>query len=287
MPELPEVQTTVDGLNKKVLGKQIVDVRTTYNSLYHRGKDNIKDPKFFTLFRKIVRGQKIIKIERRAKNILIGLSNSYTVIVHMKMTGYFAYDRPLTKFVRLDFKLDNNKHLVLSDMRKFAKVTLMRTDELEKSPHIKALGPEPLDKNFQYAEFKSQILKRPSGKIKQVLVDQSLIAGIGNIYSDEILWSSGVHPLSRTNHIPKKKLLKMFTAMKELLKQGIEFGGDSTSDYRNIEGEKGNFQNQHKAYHQTGRVCLKKKCDGVIKRLVVGARSAHFCPVHQELFADR
>jgi formamidopyrimidine-DNA glycosylase len=171
-------------------------------------------------------------------------------------------------------------------MRKFAKVTIMKTSELEKSPHIKTLGPEPLDKNFQFREFKSQILKRPKSKIKQVLLDQNLIAGIGNIYSDEILWSSDIHPLSLTSRIPEKNFLKMFKIMKEILKQGIELGGDSTSDYRNIEGEKGNFQNKHKVYRRTGQPCPKKKCSGVIKRLVVGARSAHFCPAHQELFGD-
>ena len=284
MPELPEVQTTVNGLNQTVKGKKIVDVQTNYNSPHYVGRDDIKNPKFFALFRKKVKGTKILKAERRAKNILIHLSNRQTILVHMKMTGHFVYNRPATTFVRLDFKLNNGKHLVLSDLRKFAKVTLVKTDELEKSFHLEHLGPEPLDKNFQFPNFNFQIQKKPKGRIKQVLMDQSLISGIGNIYSDEILWRIGIHPLSHPNKIPKKNLKAMFRAMKETLKKGLDLGGDSTSDYRNIGGEKGKFQNHHQAYKKTGRKCGRKDCGGIIKRIVIGARSAHFCPVHQKLF---
>ena len=290
MPELPEVQTTVNGLNKTVKGKRIIDVWTDYNSAYHAGKDNIKDPKFFTLFKRKVKGQKILKAERRAKNVLIHLSGGNTIIVHMKMTGHFVYDRPDYPFTRLDLRLDNGRHLVLSDMRKFAKVTLVETNGLEKSLHLEHLGPEPLDKNFQFVIFNLQIQKRPKGKIKTVLMDQTLISGIGNIYSDEILWRALVHPLSHPDRIPEKNLKLMFKATKETLKKGIDFGGDSMSDYRNIKGERGKFQNYHRAYRRTGKVCGlpaqagKSGCKGTIQRMIVGARSAHFCPIHQKLF---
>src|SRR3989344_5598754 len=237
MPELPEVQTTVNGLNKTVRGRKIVSVRTSYNSAYHAGKDNIKDPKFFRKFKKLVTGQKILKAERRAKNVLIHLSNSYTIIVHMKMTGHFVYDHPKYPFTRLEFSLDNDKYLALSDMRKFAKVTIVKTEEVGKCLHIEHLGPEPLDDNFKITNFKLRINKKPNGKIKTVLMDQTLIAGIGNIYSDEILWRAGVHPLSLPKSIPEKQFKLMFTSMKNVLKEGIDLGGDSMSDYRNIEGE--------------------------------------------------
>ena len=287
MPELPEVQTTVDGLNRTVRGRKMVGVSTSYNSSFYKGKEEIKNPEFFKKFKKKIIGQKILKAQRRAKNVLIHLSNRETILVHMKMTGHFVYDRPETRFIRLDFKLDNGKHLVLSDMRKFAKVTLVKTSELEKSLHLKHLGPEPLGNNFQFTIFNSQIQKKPRGKIKQVLIDQSVISGIGNIYSDEILWRAGIHPLSRPDQIPKKNLQAMFKAIKEILKKGIDFGGDSMSDYRNIKGEKGRFQNHHHVYRQTGRACVKRGCEGVIKRIVVGARSAHFCPAHQKLSSGR
>lgn len=284
MPELPEVQTTVNGLNKTVKGRKIIDVLTTYNSPFYKNKEEIKNPAYFRKFKKKVIGQKILKAERRAKNILIHLSSGETILIHMKMTGHLVYDRPDYPFVRLDFKLDNGKRLVLSDMRKFAKVTLVETRGLEKSLHLEHLGPEPLEKNFQFPIFKFQIHKKPKGGIKQVLMDQSIIAGIGNIYSDEILWRGGVHPLSRPGKIPEENLRAMFKATKETLRKGINLGGDSMSDYRNINGEKGQFQDHHHAYqkHKTG--CSKKGCLGVLEKLRIGGRSAHFCPKHQKLF---
>jgi len=284
MPELPEVQTTVNGLNRLVKGKKIVDVTTDYNSPYYKGKSEIKNPEFFKIFKKKVSGKKILKAERRAKNILIHLSSGDTILVHMKMTGHFVYNKPTTRFVRLDFKLDNNKHLVLSDMRKFAKVTIIKTSELEKSLHLKHLGPEPLDKSFTFPKFKSRILRRPKGRIKQILMDQNLISGIGNIYADEILWRAGVHPLSQPIKIPKKKLLLIFRAIKVLLRKGVALGGDSMDDYRNIDGEKGRFQERHKAYQKNKTKCLKKSCSGVLQKIRVGGRGTHFCPTHQKLF---
>ena len=284
MPELPEVETTVKGLNKTVKRKLITGVETSYKSDYHKGKDNIKDPKFFKDFKKRVVGKRILEAKRRAKNILIHLSGGETIIVHMKMTGHFVYDKPGIKFVRLKFALDNGKSLLFSDMRKFAKVTVVKTAALENSPHLKNLGPEPLDNNFGFKAFEARLLGRPKGKIKQVLLDQSLISGIGNIYSDEILWRAGIHPLSRPDKIPEKNLKFAFRAMKELLRKGLDLGGDSTSDYRNIEGDKGKFQNHHMAYQRTGEGCLKPACRGKMGRIVVGSRSAHFCDRHQKIY---
>lgn len=286
MPELPEVQTTVNGLNETVKNRKITGVTTIYNSPYYHNKDEIKNPKFFKEFKKRVLGQTILKAERRAKNILIHLSNKETILVHMKMTGYFFYNPPKeTKFVRLTFNLDNGKILVFSDMRKFAKVTVLKTAEIHDSVHLKDLGPEPLDVTFDYQWFKKQLFLKPKGKIKQVLMDPFVIAGIGNIYSDEILWRASVHPLSTVSKIPEKNLKLMFVVMKETLQKGIDFGGDSMSDYKNIKGEKGEFQDHHRAYKKNKEVCMKKGCKGVIERIVVGARSAHFCPVHQTLFS--
>ncbi|HEY4528560.1 MAG TPA: DNA-formamidopyrimidine glycosylase [Candidatus Paceibacterota bacterium] len=284
MPELPEVQTTVNGLNRTVRKRTITAVSTSYNSAYHAGKDNIKDPKFFKKFKSLVVGRKILEARRRGKNVLINLSGGYTVITHMKMTGHFVYDRPDYPYCRLDFILDNGKHLTLSDIRKFAKVTIVKTSEVEKCLHLKHLGPEPLEKSFKLGAFSLQLIKRPIGRIKTVLMDQSLIAGIGNIYSDEILWRALVHPLSIVKEIPERNLKLMFKAMKETLKKGIDFGGDSMSDYRNIKGERGKFQDYHQAYRRKGKPCMKNGCKGIIQRIVVGTRSAHFCSVHQKLY---
>ncbi|MES2213849.1 MAG: DNA-formamidopyrimidine glycosylase [Patescibacteria group bacterium] len=285
MPELPEVQTTVDGLNRTVKGRTIVGVWTGYKSTHTMHRGSIKEPAFFKEFKKKVIGQKILKAERRAKNILISLSGGHTILVHMKMTGHFVYDpKPGYPFVHLSFDLDNGKKLAFSDMRKFAKVTIFDTRDLKTSPHLSHLGPEPLDPKFTYLPFKERLLRRPRGKAKQVLLDQMIIAGIGNIYSDEILWLAGVHPLSLIEKIPEKNMKLMFEAMKDTLLKGIDFGGDSTSDYRNIYGERGKFQATHNAYQMNKKKCKKRGCPGTLERIVVGGRSAHFCPVHQKLF---
>lgn len=286
MPELPEVQTTVDGLNRTVKSYKIVAVSTTYNSPFYKGKDEIKNPEFFKIFKRKVIGQKILRAERRAKNILIHLASGDTILVHMKMTGYFFYNPPKdAKFVRLNFTLGNGKVLAFSDMRKFAKVTLLKTKTIHESPHLKDLGPEPLDEKFDYGNFQKQLMKRPRGKIKQVLMDPYVIAGIGNIYSDEILWRACIHPLSTVAKIPEKNLKLAFKAMKEVLRKGIDFGGDSMSDYRNIKGEKGEFQEHHRAYMKHKTPCSQRACKGVLTKAKVGARSAHFCPIHQKLYA--
>lgn len=283
MPELPEVQTTVDGLNRTVKGREIVDVWTDYQSSYKAHQNSIKVPAFFKIFKKKVVGAKIKKARRRAKNILLDLDNGETILTHMKMTGHYVYDHPNYPHVRLTFKLDNGKTLALSDMRRFAKVTILPTNEVENFFEKEKTGPEPLDPNFTYKIFESRLLSCPNGRVKQVLINPVVVAGIGNIYSDEILWRASVHPLSIVKKIPKKNLMEMYKATKILLARGIKFGGDSMSDYRNIEGERGHFQEHHEAYRRTGKPCSKKD-KGIIKRQVIGSRSAHFCPAHQTLF---
>ncbi len=281
MPELPEVQTTVNGLNAKARGRKIVSVWTDYKSKLPMHKDSIKEERFFREFKKKVVGKKILKAERRAKNILIHLTGGHTILVHMKMTGHFVYDRSEYPHIRFSLTLDNGKVLALSDMRRFAKVTLIETDKLHESKHLEDIGPEPLEPSFKLQAFSFQLIKKPNGKIKTVLMDPSVVAGIGNIYSDEILWRADVHPESRVSKIPQANISKMFKAMKEVLRKGIDFGGDSMSDYRNIDGERGDFQNHHKAYRKTGGKCEKSGCKGSIERLIVGGRSAHFCNKHQ------
>jgi formamidopyrimidine-DNA glycosylase len=116
-------------------------------------------------------------------------------------------------------------------------------------------------------------------------MDQSLIAGIGNIYSDEMLWAASIHPLSKPAKVPEKSLKKLYEEMKKVLEKGIDFGGDSMSDYRNIHGVRGKFQNEHNVYQLKGEKCRKIGCGGTIERIKVGGRSGHFCPKHQKLFA--
>lgn len=283
MPELPEVETTVRGLKKEIVGLKILDVWTDLKTKDRRRSDTVSSPKYFSYFKKEVRNKKILSVERRAKNILINLSGEKTILVHLKMTGYLFYGiNPKIKFAHVVFDLNNKHYLVFSDARKFGKITLLNTEIAHKSKHLKDLGPEPLEKQFTFNNFKSRIKTKPKSKVKTVLMDQTVLVGIGNIYSDEILWEAGIHPERKVSKIKDAEFHKIFKAIKKLLRLGINFGGDSMSDYKNIYGLPGKFQLHHHAYRRTGEKCPKKNCPGIIKRIVVGSRSAHFCPVHQK-----
>lgn len=285
MPELPEVETTTRGLQKTIVGLTIADVWTDLSTKDKRQSGAIANPKYFITFRKEITGKKVLSVERRAKNILINLNNNKTILAHMKMTGHFLYGNykkdPMNRFIHFKVIFNNGKELHFSDTRKFGKITLLDTKTAHKSKHLNNIGPEPLERQFTINNFKLRILKKPKGKIKTVLMDQSIIAGIGNIYSDEILWRTGVNPERKVLDMKDSEIKLMFNAMKEILAKGIDFGGDSMSDYRNIHGLPGKFQLHHQAYRRTGEECRKNGCVGIIKRKVVGGRSAHFCSAHQ------
>jgi formamidopyrimidine-DNA glycosylase len=165
--------------------------------------------------------------------------------------------------------------MALSDARKFAKVELQKTDELLNSKEFKNLGPEPLEKSFTFDKFK-EILANKKGKIKQVLMNPEIIAGIGNIYSSEILWQTKIHPEKNVAKLDEKELKLLHDAIKKVLTLGIKLGGESFSDYRKPDGTKGNFDTERKAYRREGQKC--SRCGSKIKRIKFGGRSAFFCP---------
>lgn len=299
MPELPEVETIVRGLRTKILQKTFVDVWTDAKKL-------IKTPKSLKEFKKEIKGKKIKRVWRRGKNILFDLSRGKTLLIHQKLTGHLLHGawnmkartsknsvrgkygtwQPKTKgllkekinsYIHLLFILDNGKMLALSDLRKFAKVELLDAKELKKE--LSFLGCEPLDRDFNFKKFK-EIILTARGKIKQVLMNQNIIAGIGNIYSDEILWEAKVSPFKETKELKDKELKKVYKAMRKVLKKAVELRGTSTSDYRDIEGKKGFFQNYRKVYQREGQKC--QRCGVKIKRKKLAGRSVHFCPVCQK-----
>jgi formamidopyrimidine-DNA glycosylase len=290
MPELPEVHTTVTELNSLISGKKIIEVWTSYKSYFY--KNQIKNPKYFKKFKKEVCETKISNVTRRAKNVLINLDNNKSILIHMKMTGHLLYGKynfenetwipkdkgplqdKMNGWIRLVFTLNNGKHLTLSDLRKFAKVTL--ENDLEK------IGPEPLEKVFDLQAFSKQINKKPNGKIKSVLLNQELIAGIGNIYSDESLWMSHIHPETLVKDLSESKRKVLLKNIKEVLNKGIKFSGDSMSDYRRPDGTPGNFQKHHSVYQRKNLDCKRKTCKGKITRIVVGGRGTHYCPECQK-----
>ena len=301
MPELPEVETIVRGLKKKVIGLKITDVWADWPKTLKQagGADG---------FRKQVKNKKILSVRRRAKYIVMDIEGNKTIFIHQKIAGHLLYGKwirrlvdgkdvwgsqisgPLKEdrqngYIRFVLMLNNGYQLALSDLRRFGKIILVDDDKISDLKEIRDLGPEPLEISFNIFEklFRSSTSKqRKRGKIKQVLMDPTFIAGIGNIYADEILWASGLHPLSRVENLNRKDLAKIFNFTVKILKKAIKYKGSSIDDYRIPSGEKGGFQNLQNAYQLTGEKC-KKKDGGVIKRLKLSGRSAHFCSKHQIL----
>lgn len=304
MPELPEVHTTATELGKRIVGREIVDIWSGYDSPYRYGKNEIKDPKFFKKFKSALIGQKIKSTGRVGKNVLIHTKDDQTILVHMKMTGHLLHgkyefnknkkewfateagplrDDPWNGHIRFVISLDDGNFVALSDTRKFAKITLIQTSEMFEHPDVKVLGPNPVADDFTFQIFQDRLLRRKTWKIKQTLLDQEIIAGIGNIYSDESLWMSKIHPETPVHKLDKVALKNLYKSVVEVLKKGIDFGGDSMQDYRTPSGEKGRFQLEHQVYQRKNKDCLRKNCKDKISRIVVGGRSTHYCPTCQAI----
>ncbi len=278
MPELPEVETTVSSLKNKVLNRTFVCVWAEEKS---------------TELEKI-KGKKIRDVKRFGKGIFISLSSGDTLFVHLKMTGHLllgnwklvkdpldgkkiwkAENKTMREkvngFLRYVFFLDNGEKLALSDLRKFARVSVFSKKEAEN--YIKKLGPDPL--LIGKKEFKKLFAKKKK-EIKPLLMDQNFIAGIGNIYASEILFKTGTDPRKKASNLTDKELEKIYHATKILLKKGIRLKGDSTSDYRLLDGKKGGYQNHHLVYKRQGLSCFN--CKKKIERIKVGGRGTYFCP---------
>lgn len=290
MPELPEVETTVRDLRKTVLSRTIFDVWTDFEK-------QVKKPSNFKQFKREIKGRKIEKIWRRGKNILFDLSGGKILLVHQKLTGHLLFGKwkrkgekwlpppgtlseKINTYIHLLFTLDRGEMLALSDLRKFAKVELWNKEELEKSEEFKSLGPEPLIPGFTFEKFK-KTLKGKKGKIKQVLMNQNVIVGIGNIYSDEILWEAKINPFREMGGLNDKELKRIYLTMKKILKRAVRLGGESISDYRRISGKEGFFDKERKVYRREGEKC--SRCRALIERKKIAGRSTHFCPRCQPL----
>lgn len=272
MPELPEVETVVRSLRHPLVGHAITGVTMDWP----RG---LKTPDAPIFTARIVR-QPIRAVDRRAKYIVIKLDPD-TLIIHLKLTGrlYVVPDdaeQAADKWVHFMFQLDNAHQLRFSDSRKFGRVYLV-DDPLTV---LGNLGPEPLDDAFTLDVFRDMISKR-SAVIKPLLLYQGFVAGIGNIYADEALYASRIHPLRRADSLSDDEVARLYTAIREVLRLGIEREGASVNWYRKPDGSKGSAQHGLKAYGQTGNPC--ERCGHPIEKTVVAQRGTHLCPVCQTL----
>jgi len=284
MPELPEVETTILNLRIKVRFRTFIDIWTDFKNI-------VKKPSSFEEFRKLIKNKKILRIWRAGKNIIFELSGGLSLLVHQKLTGHLIYgiwglqsgkwkskisgplEDKVNSYIHLIFWLDDGKMLALSDLRKFAKVELWKTKKLKESEEIKNLGPDPL--KISSAEFKN-CFKNKKGKIKHLLMDQGIVSGIGNIYSDEILFKARIHPFREIKKLTNEEIERIYQTTKKILKKAIKLKGTSVSDYRLPAGGKGEFEKILKVYRREGEKC--SRCGTIIKRVKLAGRSAHFCP---------
>ncbi|HVP07814.1 MAG TPA: bifunctional DNA-formamidopyrimidine glycosylase/DNA-(apurinic or apyrimidinic site) lyase [Candidatus Acidoferrum sp.] len=274
MPELPEVETVVRGLRAIVIGKTIANV-----SLNAPKTSLVVSKSLRPLsFKSALIGRTIQSVSRRGKNIIIALSGNLTLWVHLKMTGQFhwldAAVRPdKHDLVMIRFAGDSKHELRFHDYRRFGRLRIFRESELAKQKGLGDLGPEPLE--ISPSEF-VKLCYRRSRQIKQALLDQTFIAGIGNIYADESLYAARIHPRKLTTAISRGKLIELHGHIRRLMKRAIALMGTSVDTYAGVNGEPGAFQKYLKVYGEEGNRCAR--CGHVIVREKIGSRSAHYCP---------
>lgn len=274
MPELPEVETIKRDLEKQITGKMIrrIEINLPRIARKHCNQDEIA-----------IRAEErtIKEVGRRGKFLLFYLNSSDILIFHLGMTGqilFYSTDSPfeIDKYTHVVIHLENHEKILFRDPRQFGQVFVIKQDEL---PEKLDLGLEPLSTNFT-EEILYSILERPT-KIKPLLLDQKRIAGIGNIYADEILFEAGLHPLKPANSLTENEVSRLFLAIRNILSEGIKQRGTSVSDYVDASGKKGNMQNKHRVYRRAEKPC--PRCGTGIERIVVGGRSTHFCPRCQRI----
>lgn len=284
MPELPEVETVRIGLSNFLPGKVIA--RETHD--WPKGFPNAaSDVQAFLV------GATIEHVKRRAKVLIIDLNTKYSLVIHLKMTGQLVYrgdherfgaghpndslvhDLPdKTTHVQLDFT--DGSHLFFNDQRKFGWVRLMPTLEVPKLDFFLKVGPEPLSDDFTDKDFIQRLERRSKSGIKAVLLDQTVIAGVGNIYADESLWAAKIHPSTLVKDIPGAKLRALYKELRAVLKLAIEKGGSTDRNYVNAEGKKGSYMSFAKVFRREGKPC--PRCGAIIIKTRVAGRGTHTCP---------
>ncbi len=288
MPELPEVETVKRGLSKLLPGLAIADVHHDWAKSFPNAPHDV--------MRFMIKA-KVLSVRRRAKVLIIDLSTKHSLIIHLKMTGQLVFvgqerfgaghpsDSLVNKLpdkstrVTIDFK-DGSK-LFFNDQRKFGWMRLIPTIEIPEIDFFKKVGPEPLDDNFSVTAFSKQLMRRQNSGIKAVLLDQTVIAGVGNIYADESLWMAKIHPETLVKNIPKSKIVALFSDLREVLLLSIKKGGSSDRNYVNAEGKKGSYISFAKVFRREGQPC--QRCGNTIIKTRVAGRGTHLCPICQKL----
>ncbi len=284
MPELPEVETVRIGLCAFLPGKKVAKTHSDWPKGFPNTPNDVEQ---------FLIGASVVGVRRRAKVLLIDLDTQYTLVIHLKMTGQLVYrgdherfgaghpndslvhDLP-DKTTHVQFDFTDGSHLFFNDQRKFGWVRLLPTVEVPQLDFFQKVGPEPLADTFTSTDFIARLMRRAKSGIKAVLLDQTVVAGIGNIYADESLWAAKIHPETRVQDIPKTKLQKLYSELIAVLKLSIEKGGSTDRNYVNAEGKKGSYMSFAKVFRREGKPC--PRCGTTIIKTRVAGRGTHTCP---------
>ncbi len=271
MPELPEVETIKESLKQKIVFKKIEDAEILCPKL-------IKFPEP-ACFLKSIKSKKIKSMERRGKYLIAKLSNHYNLIIHLGMTGQLIYTKAdaipmVDKHTHLFFNFDDQTQLQYNDVRKFGAIWLVKDGSLRYVSGLSQLGPEPLSEDFSIEYFEGLLDKKSI--IKYVLLNQKNLAGLGNIYVDEILFRAGIYPERMAQNLSLLERKRLYYIIGEVLREAVKARGTSVVNYTDDQGRKGDFQNYLKVYKRLGNPCFK--CSTLIERMVLAGRGTYFCP---------
>ncbi len=266
MPELPEVETTRRILEPRILAKTLLKLDHTDPLRYQNTAR--------------AEGKKVLSTSRRGKYMIWQLEDNLEAIIHLGMTGGFRFEDHRHTRVKVILP---DQTLYYVDPRRFGKWWVVDAGDYKKIDLLNRMGPEPLTSSFSLILFK-QVLSQTKRKIKEVLLLQEAVAGVGNIYADEALWMSKIHPECASDSLKPAEVKRLLESIKDVMQRAVEAGGSTLSDqsYQQPSGETGYFQFEHHVYDKKGLKCQRKGCKGVIQKIVVGGRGTHFCPVCQK-----
>jgi len=288
MPELPEVETVRRGLSKLIIGKV---VKSETHDTPKGFPNTAADVQQFLI------GASITDVRRRAKVLIIDLSNDYSLLVHLKMTGQLVFvgderfgaghpndslvNELPDKSTRVTLVFEDGSQLYFNDQRKFGWLKLLPKIEIPNLPFMQKVGPEPLEKDFTAQQFTERFKRRAKTNIKAAILDQSVVAGVGNIYADESLWGAKIHPQRLVSSITKKEFETLYHELREVMNLAIEKGGSSNHTYVNAEGKKGSYMDFARVFRREGLPC--PRCGTTIEKMRVAGRGTHICPFCQTL----
>jgi formamidopyrimidine-DNA glycosylase len=265
MPELPEVEVVRLFLESKLIGKKI-------------SKLEIITPKSFIGNPEAVVGQKIISTSRLGKQLSLHLQNKLIILFHLKMTGQIIYQeerKERGKYLRAIIELNDHSRICFQDVRRFGWIKLVKQDQISNSLLKEKLGPEPISKDFTL-EYLTKITQKARKPIKNLLLEQNKIAGIGNIYANEALFLAKIDPRRLANSLTKREIIGLKASIIEVIHNGIKHGGASDNDYLSAYGKKGSYQDHFLVYKKQGQKC--RSCGEIIKRIKIAGRGTFFCP---------